>query len=152
MNQIGAQRPEAPLFLKIELLAVQRLPATGAQLPAPNGGNRGMGIGVRRPGDPAPVRQIQGRLNAESLKGTFDRLGQAVDDAGADIQRQQSQGHQKPGTEIDVGKAAPPEQFAPALAVKPEVQIKGLALRHHGPDDRHRGENQQDKDGQADGR
>ena len=69
-------------------------------------------------------------------------ISRAVDDAGADIQCQQSQGHEKPGTEIDVGKTTPPEQFAPALAIKLEVLRGGLVLRHHGSDDSHRGEDQ----------
>ena len=112
---------------------------------------RGWGSTFGRPGDPAPFRQGEGGLRGERLQGASYGLGQAVDYAGQDIERQQADGRQKPEAEVDAGKTAQPEQFAPNFPETAEVLVLGLVLGHHGADDRHRGQNQEEKDGQADG-
>ena len=112
---------------------------------------RGWGSTLRRPAHPAPFRQVEGGRNRKRLQGAFDGLGQAVDDAGQDIRRQQADGPQKPGAEIDAGETAPPEQFAPDFTETAEVLVRGLVLGHHGTDDRYGGQNQEEKDRQADG-
>ena len=60
-------------------------------------------------------------------------------------------GAQKPGAEID--QVNPPRQssVAPDFAETADVLARGLVLGHHGADDRHRGQNQEEKDRQADG-
>ena len=81
----------------------------------------------------------------------FYGLGQAVDHASQDICRQQADRPQKPGAEIDLGKTAQPEQLAPDFTEAAEILVRGLVLGYHGADDRHRGQNQEEKDRQADG-
>ena len=151
MDQVRAQGAKAAPFQEIDVLVRKGLPAAAAQFPAEGGGYQRMGINPRRPGNLAPFRQGEGGLSGERLEDASHGPGQAVDHAGQDIHRQQADGPQKPGAEIDAGKTAPPEQCAPDFAETAEVLVRGLALGHHGADDRHRGQNQEEKDRQADG-
>ena len=55
MNQVRPHRAEAAPFQEIDLLVREGLMAAVTQLPAQGGRDAGVGIDLRRPGNPGPV-------------------------------------------------------------------------------------------------
>ena len=151
VHQIGTDGAVAAALKKIDFLVRQGLPAASPQLPLQHRVDAGLGIDAGGPVELAPLRQGQGRLPGEGRQGAPHRPGQSLDQAGRDVQSQQPHGHQEPGAVVDPGQTPAVDDGPQALPVAPEVLARRLVLRHHGADDRHPGQNQEQKDGETDG-
>ncbi len=122
-----------------------------AQFPAQGAGHQGPGVGAPRPTELGPLRQGEGHLRGEGRAGAPPGPGQAVDQAGQDIASQEGDGRQEPGAVVKAREAAPPDDGAPKFAVIGEIKLRRLVLMDDGADDRHAGQDQEQKDREADG-
>ena len=151
VHQVGSQGPEAALFMEKDLFIRQDLMVSAAQFPAQGAGHQESGVGAPRPGEPGPLRQGEGHFGGEGREGAPPGPGQAVDDAGQDIAGQEGDGRQEPDAVVNAGEAAPGDEGAPKFAVIGEIKPRRLVLLDDGADDRHAGQDQEQKDRETDG-